>query len=272
MPCSLESRRLPINSSFRKLNQFLNRWFKKKQIKYSSCQLFPSSNEWLFWFNSLVQVVKSGAYLQAQADLRQSKMKTSSRSDVVQEKKDRKEERRKKANEGKIGGGTQVILVFLSIFSLIFPTFTWVLYILTFIDLVKNNCVDHAVFLKCLMDQMSWPVIRINSTWNWLFVYEREERRKREPLRRNTSGVRTIPTMTMMRKWPASLLQPAWTWSLCPLKTSKLFWVKKRAYTKHLRILFMKLLTDFTSNTIHWNSTNLEFKLWSNCTYGYVDI
>merc|ERR1712071_262964 len=53
------------------------------------------------------QVVKSGAYLQAQADLRQSKMKTSSRSDVVQEKKDRKEERRKKANEGKIGGGTQ---------------------------------------------------------------------------------------------------------------------------------------------------------------------
>lgn len=55
-------------------------------------------------------MVKSGAYLQAQTDLRQSKMKPSSRSDVVGEKKDRKEERRKKANEGKIGGGTQVFL------------------------------------------------------------------------------------------------------------------------------------------------------------------
>ena len=53
-------------------------------------------------------MVKSGAYLQAQADLRQSKMKPSSRSDVAADKKDRKDERRKKANEGKIGGGTQV--------------------------------------------------------------------------------------------------------------------------------------------------------------------
>nr|CAG4648518.1 EOG090X0267 [Polyphemus pediculus] len=53
------------------------------------------------------QVVKSGAYLQAQADLRNAKMKSMSRTEVVGDKKDRKEERRKKANEGKLGGGTQ---------------------------------------------------------------------------------------------------------------------------------------------------------------------
>jgi len=73
-------------------------------------QLFIKKMESIF--DPMVQekadeVVKSGAYLQAQADLRQSKMKPSSRSDVAADKKDRKDERRKKANEGKIGGGTQ---------------------------------------------------------------------------------------------------------------------------------------------------------------------
>lgn len=66
-------------------------------------------------------MVKSGAYLQAQADLRQSKMKPMSRSDTATEKKDRKEERRKKANEGKIGGGTQVCLfLFWSLFKFVY--------------------------------------------------------------------------------------------------------------------------------------------------------
>nr|CAG4641501.1 EOG090X0267 [Eurycercus lamellatus] len=52
------------------------------------------------------EVVASGAYLQAQADQRNSKMK-SSKLDPAVEKKDRKDERRKKANEGKVGGGVQ---------------------------------------------------------------------------------------------------------------------------------------------------------------------
>lgn len=57
------------------------------------------------------EVVASGAYLQAQAEQRNAKMKaaTSGKGDGggTGEKKDRKEERRKKANEGKVGGGVQ---------------------------------------------------------------------------------------------------------------------------------------------------------------------
>lgn len=49
----------------------------------------------------------SGAYLQAQADQRNAKGK-STKPEQANEKKDRKEERRKKANEGKVGGGVQV--------------------------------------------------------------------------------------------------------------------------------------------------------------------
>lgn len=51
-------------------------------------------------------VVASGAYLQAQADQRNAKMK-SGKPEQTGEKKDKKEERRKKASEGKVGGGTQ---------------------------------------------------------------------------------------------------------------------------------------------------------------------
>nr|CAG4635980.1 EOG090X0267 [Eubosmina coregoni]SVE69664.1 EOG090X0267 [Eubosmina coregoni] len=52
------------------------------------------------------EVVASGAYLQAQADQRNAKMK-STKPDQTGDKKDKKEERRKKASEGKVGGGTQ---------------------------------------------------------------------------------------------------------------------------------------------------------------------
>lgn len=40
------------------------------------------------------------------------------RPDQTSEKKDRKEERRKKANEGKVGGGVQVCIEFVKIRSL----------------------------------------------------------------------------------------------------------------------------------------------------------
>nr|CAG4649980.1 EOG090X0267 [Sida crystallina] len=57
------------------------------------------------------EVVQSGLYLQAQADLRNKQKIGASRQsaavDAASDKKDRKEERRKKANEGKGGGGTQ---------------------------------------------------------------------------------------------------------------------------------------------------------------------
>jgi hypothetical protein len=56
----------------------------------------------------LWQVVASGDYLQSLADQRNAKGK-SFKPEQANEKKDRKEERRKKANEGKLGGGTQVI-------------------------------------------------------------------------------------------------------------------------------------------------------------------
>ena len=54
-----------------------------------------------------MKVVASGAYLQAQADQRNAKGKAF-KPDQINEKKDKKEERRKKANEGKVGGGVQV--------------------------------------------------------------------------------------------------------------------------------------------------------------------
>lgn len=57
----------------------------------------------------LLQVVASGAYLQAQADQRNAKVK-SFKPDQSNEKKDRKEERRKKANVGGVGGGVQVCI------------------------------------------------------------------------------------------------------------------------------------------------------------------
>lgn len=66
-------------------------------------------------FDPLIQekakeVVNSGAYLQAQADQRNAKMKAATSkggADQGDKPKDRKEERRKKASEGKAGGGVQ---------------------------------------------------------------------------------------------------------------------------------------------------------------------
>lgn len=57
-----------------------------------------------------LDVVQSGAYLQAQADARQLKNRAggSRQPTADADKKDRKEERRKKASEGKAGGGAQV--------------------------------------------------------------------------------------------------------------------------------------------------------------------
>ena len=59
------------------------------------------------------EVVLSGVYQQSQAKSRNLKQKSlySNRQDMpVSEKKDRKEERRKKASEGKVGRGVQVQL------------------------------------------------------------------------------------------------------------------------------------------------------------------
>nr|CAG4647659.1 EOG090X00WU [Moina brachiata] len=62
-------------------------------------------------FTSLIdqkarEVVESGAYMQAQAERKSAK--TMAKSELQgNDKKDKKEERRKKANEGKVGGGVQ---------------------------------------------------------------------------------------------------------------------------------------------------------------------